>query len=157
MKALALAMTMMCMAGIAEAMEPFVRGSQQAIESAHGGRPFVLSLWSLDCVHCRDDLALLGKLGAKYPALPVVLVATDTPERLDDLQGVLARYRLGGVSSWVFADSFVERLRYEVDPKWFGELPRTYFYDANGKRTAVSGKLDEREVEEWIKTVSAAR
>src|SRR3569832_1639429 len=53
MKALALAMTMMCMAGIAEAMEPFVRGSQQAVVPAHGGRPFVLSLWSLDCVHCR--------------------------------------------------------------------------------------------------------
>src|SRR3569623_623551 len=136
MKRLAAAMLALAAAG-AQATAPFVRGRQQAIVAAQQGRPFVQALWSLDCVHCRDDLALLGRLRKQYPALQVILVATDA-------------------ASWLFADRFVERLRYEIDPQWFGELPRTYFYGADGKRTAVSGKLDARDVEQWIRTTARA-
>lgn len=136
----------------AQSLQAFVRGSQQAIVTAQQGKPFVLALWSLDCVFCRDDLALLGKLMAKYPKLAVVTLATDPPEQRDELQKVLDRYRLGGAANWQFADTFVERLRYEIDPQWFGELPRTYFYAADGTRTAVSGQLDAQEVERWIKS-----
>lgn len=143
--------------GTAHAMEPFVRGSQKAIVEARQGQPFVLAVWSLDCVFCRDDLALLGKLKAKHPALDVVLVATDPPERRPALEAVLAQYRLSAAASWVFADGFVERLRYEIDPLWYGELPRTYFYEADGKRTAVSGQLDEREVARWVEAALARR
>lgn len=149
-----LAMLLLIAAGAAQAQSllPFVRGSQQAIVTAQQGKPFVLALWSLDCVFCRDDLALLGKLMAKYPKLAVVTLATDPPEQRDELQKVLDRYRLGGAANWQFADTFVERLRYEIDPQWFGELPRTYFYEADGTRTAVSGQLDTQEVERWIKS-----
>lgn len=149
-----LAMLLLIATGAAQAqsLQAFVRGSQQAIVTAQQGKPFVLALWSLDCVFCRDDLALLGKLMAKYPKLAVVTLATDPPEQRDELQKVLDRYRLGGAANWQFADTFVERLRYEIDPQWFGELPRTYFYEADGTRTAVSGQLDAQEVERWIKS-----
>lgn len=149
-----LATLLLIAAGVAQAqsLQPFVRGSQQAIVTAQQGKPFVLALWSLDCVFCRDDLALLGKLMAKYPKLAVVTLATDPPEQRHELQKVLDRYRLGGAANWLFADTFVERLRYEIDPQWFGELPRTYFYAADGTRTAVSGQLDAQEVERWIKS-----
>lgn len=94
--------------------------------SRRGRTPFVLSLWSLDCVHHRDDLALLSKLTAKYPSFLVVLVATDTPKRQDNLQAVL-----GSLPSprrpWVCADSFVGRLRYRGRSAVLGELPRIYF------------------------------
>lgn len=149
-----LAMLLLIAAGTAQAqpLQAFVRGSQQAIVTAQQGKPFVLALWSLDCVFCRDDLALLGKLMAKYPKLAVVTLATDPPEQRDEVQKVLDRYRLGGAANWQFADTFVERLRYEIDPQWFGELPRTYFYEADGTRSAVSGQLDAHEVERWIKS-----
>jgi hypothetical protein len=32
---------------------------------------------------------------------------------------------LAGAENWVFSDGFVERLRYQVDPKWQGEVPMT--------------------------------
>lgn len=154
-----LVLALLLSAGLAQAAElaPFVRGSQQAIVAQHAGRPFVQALWSLDCVHCPDDLALLGKLAAKYPGLALVIVATDPPARREELAAALARHHLAAAPAWVFADSFVERLHYEIDPDWFGELPRTYFYEADGRRTAISGRLDAAEVEAWVREVLGAR
>lgn len=135
--------------------QPFVRGTQQAIVSSFEGQPFVLALWSLDCVYCRHDLALLGRLQAERPDLKVVLIATDPPERRGEIAPALDGLRLDAQQSWIFADTFVERLRHEIDPQWFGELPRTYFYEADGSRTGISGSLDEAEVARWIRAAYA--
>lgn len=129
----------------------YVRGSQQAILAAHQGQPFVLALWSLDCTHCREDLEILGKLQGKYRELEVVLVATDTPDREAELQSVIKHYALQQAESWVFADSYTERLRHQVDPEWYGELPRTYFFAADGTVTAMSGKISLGDTERWVK------
>ena len=137
-------------------VRPFVRGSHQQIVSAHAGKPFIISFWSLTCTNCRDDLALFGKLVQKYRDLDLILVATDAPEQNQEIAQTLQRYRLGRagsgrIESWVFADSFAERLRFEVDAQWYGELPRTYFYDAQGHVTALSGTLDHAQTENWIR------
>lgn len=129
---------------------PFVRGSQQLIVTAHMGKPFVIAFWSATCTNCRDDLELFGKLKQKYRNFDLVLVATDTPEQNNEIAQILQRYHLEHVDSWVFADSFVERLRYEVDAQWYGELPRTYFYDAQGHAVGLSGSLEPAQVEGWI-------
>lgn len=138
-------------ASAAQEAKPFVRGSYQSIVSARAGKPFIIGFWSLTCTNCRDDLAMFGKLLKKYRDLDLVLVATDTPEQNQELAHTLQSYRLERTESWVFADSFVERLRYEVDPQWYGELPRTYFYDAQGHAVAVSGKLEHAQIERWIR------
>lgn len=143
-------------AAAAQEPQPFVRGSQQHIVSSLAGQPFVLALWSLDCVYCRHDLALLGRLKKAHPQLRLVLVATDPPARRAEIAPTLAALDLGAEASWIFADGFTERLYYEIDPQWYGELPRTYFYEADGARTGISGKLEESAVEEWIRAVQPA-
>ena len=134
----------------AQIAKHFVRGSYQEIVSARAGKPFIISLWSLDCTYCHDDMVLFGKLSKKYPDLDLVLISTDTPEQIKEIARTLQKYPLKKAESWVFADSFVERLRYEVDTQWYGELPRTYFYDAQGHALALSGKLDYAQIERWI-------
>ncbi|MDX9740659.1 MAG: TlpA family protein disulfide reductase [Gammaproteobacteria bacterium] len=129
--------------------QPFVRGSQQAIVAAHVGMPFMLALWSLDCTYCRHDLAMLGRLQQDHPQLRLVMVATDPPARRGEIAPALAELGVEG-ESWLFADAYAERLRYEVDAEWLGELPRTYFYDDRGERIGISGSLDEEAVREWI-------
>ncbi len=130
----------------------FVRGSHQQIVSARAGKPFILSFWSLSCTNCRDDLAMFGKLAKKYRNFDLVLVATDSPEQNREISQTLQSYRLERTESWVFADSYAERLRFEVDKEWYGELPRTYFYDARGRVvTSLSGVLDHAQTELWIR------
>lgn len=141
----------------AESLRPFVPGSAAEIRAAHAGRPYILALWSLSCTHCAEELALLGRLKEKYPALDLVLVSTDTPGEQPALAGKLAQHRLANTERWVFADAFSERLRFELDPRWQGELPRNYLVGRDGSVRAVSGRLDAATLEAWLAVQVARR
>lgn len=143
---------MLLSANVAQAAEPhpFTSGALQQIIAAHGGKPFILSLWSRSCSHCREELIMLGQLMLKQPHLPLVLVSTDTLEESDDIAKTLQGYGLGQVESWVFADPYIERLQFEIDNRWYGELPRTYFYEGNGTHKGYSGRLDMSFVQAWF-------
>ena len=144
----------LCLLGVlpaqAEALRPFVAGSAQALRAARADRPFVLALWSLTCSHCQEELALLGRLRVQYPALDVVLVSTDAPEDAAALSATLARHGLTRTEAWVFADPFTEILHQEIDPRWSGELPRTYLHNRDRSVRAVSGRLPAEKLERWI-------
>lgn len=139
--------------------QPLQRGGYQKIVAAHTGQPFVVALWSVSCTHCAEDMVLFEQLAKKYSAFNLVLISTDTPEQEAAIARTLNHYHLGRtgkdrlakIESWVFADSYHERLRYEVDAQWYGELPRTYFYDAKGNPTGISGVLDAQETELWLR------
>lgn len=130
-------------------LRPFVSGSAAAITNANASKPFVLAFWSVNCVHCRAELAMLGKLGKQYPDLNIVLVATDSIEESAVVAAVLRQYPLEQAESWVFADDFVERLHFEVDRQWRGELPRTYLYAPDAAVIAVTGKMDPQKLVQW--------
>ncbi len=132
-------------------MKPFVRGSYQQIVSARQGKPFIIGFWSLSCGYCKVELAMLKKLVRKYPKLDLVLVSTDTPEEEKMVSATLAKLSLNKAETWLFADGYADRLRFEIDKKWYGELPRTYFFNTNGEVKAISGKFEQGEVEQWIK------
>jgi thiol-disulfide isomerase/thioredoxin len=144
-------------AGAADGPRPFVPGSRQAIVAAHAGQAFILGLWSLECTHCRDDLALLGRVAARHPDLPVVLVSTDTPQDADTVRATLQSYDLQRAESWVYSTDDPDRLRFDIDRHWYGELPRTYLYDADGSVHAYSGTLDERLLAAWLGARAGAR
>lgn len=135
-------------------IKPFSADSMQDILASRQGKPFILGLWSLSCTHCRDDLALLSKLSQQHAGLELVLIATDSLEQSRDAEQALARYSFGKTEQWIFADAFIEPLRYSIDRRWRGELPRTYFYDAQHNVQAISGKLDAAMVKHWLTTQS---
>ena len=149
---LALLATLAGAATQAAELKPFVAGSMQQIRAAYAGRPFVLALWSLTCSHCQEELAQLGILHQKRPELNVVLISTDTPEDAKALTATLTRHGLARAETWVYADAYAERLRYEIDPRWGGELPRTYFFDRAHAVTVRSGTLAPAELERWAVT-----
>jgi len=132
-------------------LKPFVRGSYQQLISVHGDKPFIVTFWSVNCTYCGAELSLFGKLLKKYRGLDLVLVSTDTPADGREIAATLDKFALGRAEAWVFADSYSERLRFEVDSAWYGELPRTYLYSVKDGVKAASGKLDQAEVERWIK------
>lgn len=134
----------------AQELKPFERGSHRQIVSARAGKPFVVAFWSVNCTYCGAELAMFGKLLKKYPRLDLVLVSTDTPADDMEIAAVLERHALDRAEAWVFADSHVDRLRFEVDPEWYGELPRTYFHAAKEGVRAASGKIEQADVERWL-------
>lgn len=136
-------------------MRPFDASSMEAIRAAHAGQPFILSFWSVTCEPCRAEMHVWKAMRRKHPRLPVLLVATDGTGQRAAIAKMLAAHDPGPVQHWAFADDFVERVRYSVDPKWRGELPRTYLFDATHKAEAKSGVMEAGDVEAWIARLAA--
>ena len=132
-------------------IRPFISGSFSQILEQRQEKPFILVLWSLDCPSCFKELEMLGKLSSQYSELDIVLVSTDITATQDEIQTILTRYKLNNVESWMFSGDSDERLRYEIDRSWYGELPRSYIFKASGKRHVVSGVLSEDKLKLWMK------
>lgn len=102
------------------------------------------------CPPCRRELALLSAFSAKHPGVPVVLIVTDPSDNTQAVTQILDRFALPDAGLWRFGDAGNERLRYAIDPKWHGELPRSYLYDANGDRVGISGPLSDELLQRWL-------
>jgi hypothetical protein len=135
-------------AGTRAAVATFEPDSLPRIVAAAGGKPFVLVAWSLDCVYCQASLKALGR----HKDLRVVTVLTDplggqapTP---------LMRAKLGALGvtqdTWAFGAAPPEQLRYALDPGWYGELPRSYWFNAKGERSAHSGIITEAMIGQFL-------
>lgn len=145
--ALALMLSTAAHAGSTRAFEP---GSLEHILQARQERPFVLVLWSLGCAPCLNELKVLAAELRQHPDTDLVLVSTDAPAARQRVERTLAQQGLEGrVESWIFADVSEHRLRHDIDPAWYGELPRAYFYDANHRRQASSGGLTPAHFQGW--------
>lgn len=130
---------------------PFERGSWARLREAHAGKPTVIHFWGLTCGPCLAELPEWGKLKASRPDLALVLVAADPlPQDPERLTAMLDKAGLGATESWSFTDRFYERLRYEIDPAWAGELPRTVLIDRHGKATVLPGVADLAQVRAWL-------
>ncbi|MGZ5052655.1 MAG: TlpA family protein disulfide reductase [Methylobacter sp.] len=125
----------------------FVPGSYQKILADHANQPFMLVLWSINCSSCLKDMALLNEIHKNRPELKMVMIAADEPSAAGQIQQILEKNQLTGIENWAYADDNAEKLQYEIDPSWYGELPRTYFFDKSHQRTSVSGVLSKQDYE----------
>jgi len=128
----------------------FSSESLDKITAARKGRPFLLLLWSVDCPPCLKELELVGQLHTQFTLDGLVLISTDSTDYADDAQQILTRYGLANAENWRFTGSFPERLRYRIDPNWYGELPRAYFYNARHERIGKSGALSRKLLQQFI-------
>lgn len=128
----------------------FEPGSMDAIRAARTGRPFVLVFWSLDCTHCREEFSLLAGAKRQHPALDLILVSTDAAENSAEIARTLEAAGLRRAEAWVFGAEAPERLRWAIDRKWRGELPRTYLFDAFHQAIGISGKLPGQRLAAWM-------
>lgn len=134
----------------ADNVRPFDAQSFAQIKEQFAGKPFVLSLWSIDCAPCRVELKMLGEIKQNDPEFPLVVISTDLTEDREEALDILDSYQLAEFESWMFADAFVERLRFSIDPLWHGELPRSYFFAADHSFHAHSGLLTRAQIDEFF-------
>lgn len=135
----------------AAVLQPFEPDSLERLVTQQQGKPFVLVLWSLDCVYCHASMKTLMEEKKKRKNLRIVTLSTDPAA--DPELASLMRKRLGplglSANAWAFGDAPAEQLRYMIDPKWHGEKPRSYWYDARGERVAYSGVITAATIERF--------
>jgi hypothetical protein len=147
----AVLMSLACFKAEAGEPLPFERGSWAKLRAGHTGQAAVIHLWGLTCGPCLVELPQWGKLAAERPDLKLVLVAADPlPQDPERISATLKNAGLGSSESWSFSDRFYERLRYEIDPAWAGELPRTIMIGRDGKATVLPGVADLNQVRAWL-------
>ncbi|MGK0441742.1 MAG: thiol-disulfide isomerase/thioredoxin [Pseudohongiellaceae bacterium] len=134
----------------AEQPKSFFHNSMNELESTFAGEPFLLSVWSIECAPCLKELKVFSKFKKIYPDFNLVLLSADGPDLIDEAGRVLEQFNLVGTSSWVYGTDRSEQLRYSIDPTWYGEMPRSYFYDRGGQRKSRSGLLSEAALIKWI-------
>ena len=130
--------------------QPLDPAGVKALRAAHAGKPYVLSLWSVHCAPCTEEMAVLREMRAKHPGVEIVFVAADPPDEKEHIARYLARNDPGPAKLYRYADDFEERMRYAIDPRWHGELPRSYFVDASGAVETRTGVPDRAWVAEWF-------
>ncbi len=137
-------------------LRPFVRGSWQEVLAANAARPAVVHFWGLTCAPCLTELPHWAEFRRARPGLRLVMIAADpAPADANDLATTLDKAGLNGVESWAFADPFSERLRYEIDAKWRGEMPRTILVGRDGTTKVMIGLADLRAVGAWYDAETA--
>jgi len=131
-------------------LKPFGRGSWQDILRSHAGRPTIVHFWGVTCGPCKVELPLLGHFMKDHPAIDVVTISADlVPDLPGATRSMLQKSGLSAAENWIFSDGFVDRLRFEIDPGWQGDIPRTMLISREGTITTIEGSAEMTDVEKW--------
>lgn len=131
-------------------LHDFVRGSWRELRQAHAGQPLIVHFWGVTCGPCRAEMPQWGQFLKQHPGLPLVMIDADlVPNDADAVKTMLAQSGLSSAENWMFDDDFVERLRYEIDPRWQGDIPRTLLIARDGTTTTIEGVADLAKVSAW--------
>ena len=148
---LALVLMLVSFPGAASELSPFGRGSWDELRRGHEGRPTIVHFWGLTCGPCLVELPEWGRFVQSASGADFVMVAADpVPEEPEQLSATLAKAGLSQIESRRFADRFTERLEYEIDPHWRGELPLTILLGRDGSVRSVLGTADFADLRGWI-------
>jgi thiol-disulfide isomerase/thioredoxin len=138
-------------------LKSFERGSWQHILQSHAGRPTLIHFWGVTCGPCKVELPLLRQFMKDHAGVDVVTISTDlVPNLPDAAQSMLDKAGLRTAENWIFSDGFVERLRFEIDPTWQGDIPRTILVSRNGTAATIEGSAEIHDLEKWSNQQTAA-
>lgn len=129
----------------------FGQSELEKAKQRYHGKQWMVLLWSLDCPPCFKELAMVGRLYQQAKDLPVVLINTDGDDTMTaERDAIINKYQLTGLPNLHFADDQAAQGRFIIDSQWYGELPRSYFYAADGSRVGRSGLVDAGLLRKWL-------
>jgi thiol-disulfide isomerase/thioredoxin len=136
-------------AGAAE-LQPFRSGTYAALLAEKIGQPRAVHFWALSCAPCLIELPRWTEIARAHPELAVALVNTDPPEQHEAVVATIENLRVGTLRNLQFADAFTDKLMFEVDPTWHGELPRTSLVARDGSQQKVLGALNQATLDRFL-------
>jgi thiol-disulfide isomerase/thioredoxin len=131
------------------AFKPYARGSFAQLRKQHEGRRLIVHFWSAACPPCLAEFSEWAKIAGELQSVDIVFVNADRDDERARAERRLDRAGLSNLVHYGFADDFVERLYFEVDNSWRGELPFTALIGADGKLITVTGPIDRSRIADW--------
>ena len=109
-----------------------------------------MHFWSVTCPSCLAELQDWAKIAAERKSLDIVFVNADHDNDRPRAESRIDKAGLSNLVQYGFADDFVERLYFEADKSWRGELPFTALIGADGGLVTVTGTLDDPLIVDWF-------
>jgi thiol-disulfide isomerase/thioredoxin len=134
-----------------EYFQPFKPGSYQDILKRYSTNNLLVVFWSIDCPPCFKELKHLGEFHLKNPERKIILINVDTGYNQKKLLALLETNNLVNIERWIFNSNHHEKLRHEIDPRWLGDLPRSYFFSLTKKPQRLRGVLSLVRIEKLFK------
>ena len=132
----------------AQALLPLAHGDWAALRGRLTGQATVVHLWGVTCAPCLVELPAWSKFVSDHPRIPVLFVHCD-PVPWDKVLAALRRAGLDGARHYAVQGRVDERLQFEFDSDWGGELPRTLLIDPQGEQRGISGSVDFAAILAW--------
>ena len=150
-----LALAAACCAGAMaqERVRPFTSGSMEQIVAGARGQPLVVVVWSLDCSYCEPSFkALAAAQAQRRSGLKVATIATDPADDEEAARLIAKKVSDARLQAdiWAFGPAPADRLRHAIDPRWRGEMPRSYWFDAQGRSQAYSGLITAEKISGFL-------
>lgn len=105
------------------------------IEQQHN-RPFTMMFWSMDCAPCLKKMNQISKQ-SEDRRNDYIFISTDGDEMITEVTDTLKQMNLLQANNWIFNSAQTQQIISTVDTQWYGETPRSYFFDARQKRTRL--------------------
>jgi thiol-disulfide isomerase/thioredoxin len=134
-------------------LQPFSGEALKELKQQKLGKRWLLVLWSLDCPSCFKELKLIQSIQEteKNTALNIVFINADDNSAVQfERKQVLTFYNMQPYENYYFVDGQADKNRYQIDPNWYGELPRSYFVNKEGIFQGKSGLLGEESIKIWL-------
>lgn len=111
----------------------FYPGSYAKLLESNKGEEFILLFWSIDCAPCLKKLKQISekKIDVKQK---FIFVSTDGDDMLVDVAAVIKQLNLEQQAHWIFKSELTPEIINSVDGRWYGEVPRYYYFDTNHQR-----------------------
>ena len=116
----------------------------------HAGKPLIVHFWSVTCPACLAELPRWAKIAGEKKGIDIIFVNTDSDEDRARAQARIEKVGLSSADHYGFADDFVEKLYFEADSTWRGELPFTALVAPDGAVVTVTGAVDDPLIVEWL-------
>jgi len=128
----------------------FVKGSFEQIQQTHQDKPHLVIFWSQDCAYCMKEFTFLAEALAQAGTVKLITVATDPFLSADIIHQLHQTNNLMDAEAWVFSEAVIEKLYFDVDKSWRGELPLMYLVNGN-RVTKHMGIMTQAKLVTWIK------
>ena len=113
------------------------------------GRPQIVHFWGYSCGPCLEELPRWGDFLKEHAALKTTFIEVDQAPPALTIQA-LSQANLAQTDNRISTAVFDEYLRYEIDPKWLGELPVTMLINSKGEAKRLRGVVNFAALRQWL-------
>jgi hypothetical protein len=97
------------------------------------------------------EFTFLSDVLAQFEGMKLITISTDPFLSSDFIQNLHQTNNLMNAETWVFSDRVREKLYFDVDKKWRGELPFMLLVNDKNQVTKHLGIMTQEKLVTWIK------